>query len=152
MTSGGFVVNAGKKITFGIHGGCKHGEFWGHLNVVDHATGYHINSTLITGYLVPTGAPLHTREICGLATTNKSTDPSTIGFRVRLIDNGEPGKFDLLGLRLQDVNGPGSGYHISTRLLSDIKPGGGNIQLHDPNPSTDEPASPAQCWGIASPD
>jgi SdrD B-like protein len=147
VTSGGFVIgDSGKKITFGIHGGCKHGEFWGHLNVVDHATGYHINSTDITAYLVPTGAPPFTREICGLATTNNPSDPSSVMFRVRLIDNGEPGSSDKLGIRLS------TGYHVSTRLLSALKPGGGNIQLHDPNPSTDETPATLNCWGVASPD
>jgi hypothetical protein len=151
LTSGGFVVSdAGKKVTFGIHGGCKNGEFWGHLNVVDHATGYHINSTEITGYLVPSGSPnpYVTREICGLATTNNPADPSSVPFRVRLTDNGEPGSLDLFGIRL----GTG-GYHISSRLLSALKPGGGNIQLHDPNPSTTlATGTSPECWGVPSPD
>jgi hypothetical protein len=143
-TSGGFVIgDEGKKVTFGIHGGCKHGEFWGHLNVVDHATGSHINSTDITAYIVPDGATSNTREICGIASTNKSTDPSTIMFRVRLMDNGEPGSSDRWGIRTS------TGYHVSTRLLSDIKPGGGNIQLHDGNPSTDEAPATFNCFGLA---
>ena len=148
MTSGGFVINdAGKKVTFGIHGGCKNGEFWGHLNVLDHATGYHISSTDVTAYIVPTNGTQYTREICGLATTNNPSDPSSVFFRVRLIDNGEPGRLDLFGIRLS------TGYHVTTRLLSDLKPGGGNIQLHDQNPSTTiAPGVSAQCWGVLSPD
>src|SRR5262245_49564058 len=35
-TSGGFVIgDTGKKVTFGAHGGCKHGDFWGQINVLD---------------------------------------------------------------------------------------------------------------------
>ena len=149
LTSGGFVVtDAGKKVTFGIHGGCKNGEFWGHLNVLDHATGYHISSTDVTAYIVPTNSGnQYTREICGLATTNSPSDPSSVSFRVRLIDNGEPGRLDLFGIRLS------TSYHVSTRLLSDLKPGGGNIQLHDQNPSTTiGPGVSPQCWGVLSPD
>jgi hypothetical protein len=148
LTSGGFVINdAGKKVTFGIHGGCKNGEFWGHLNVLDHATGYHISSTDVTAYIVPNSSNQYAREICGLATTNNPLDPSPVNFRVRLIDNGEPGKLDLFGIRLS------TGYHVTTRLLSDLKPGGGNIQLHDQNPSTTiAPGVSAQCWGVLSPD
>ena len=148
LTSGGFVINdAGKKVTFGIHGGCKNGEFWGHLNVLDHATGYHISSTDVTAYIVPTNGTQYTREICGLATTNSPADPASVFFRVRLIDNGEPGRLDLFGIRLS------TGYHVTTRLLSDLKPGGGNIQLHDQNPSTTiAPGVSAQCWGVLSPD
>src|SRR5262245_35517856 len=45
VTSGGFVyADSGKKANFGAHGGCKNGEFWGHVNFVDHTTGYHVNS------------------------------------------------------------------------------------------------------------
>jgi hypothetical protein len=146
VTSGGFVMDdAGKKVSFGIHGGCKNGEFWGHVNILEHATGYHINGEEITGYLVPDGAPANTREICGLATTNRS-EPQPVKFRIRLIDNGEPGSADLFGVRLS------SGYHVSTRLLSALKPGGGNIELHDPNPSTIAPITPSSCGDLAPPD
>jgi hypothetical protein len=53
-------------------------------------------------------------------------------------DNGEPGGRDRFGVRLS------TGYHLSTRELGPQgrKGGGGNIQLHKPNPSTTGP-SPA---------
>ena len=54
VTSGGFVISdTGKELNFGAHGGCKLDGFWGHLNYVDHDTGYHVDSLDITGYLTP---------------------------------------------------------------------------------------------------
>lgn len=148
VTSGGFVIkDNGKEANFGSHGGCKHDGFWGHLNYVDHATGYHVDSLEITGYL--TEDPLsHTRDICGTATTN-AAETQPVHFRVRLIDNGEPGVADLFGIRLSN------GYVVETRLLGRGLQGGGNIQLHEPNPSTSGPdPSPNEdtmCNGVAAP-
>ncbi|MDO8476829.1 MAG: post-COAP-1 domain-containing protein [Candidatus Rokubacteria bacterium] len=128
VTSGGFVVtDSNVMANFGVHGGCKKGNFWGHVNYVDHGTGYHVDSIQITGYVDPS-PPSNTRDICGVATTNVSEPP--VRFRVRLIDNGEPGTNDGFGIRLSNA------YHVATRLLGGGGPGGGNIDLHDPNPST----------------
>src|SRR3954471_1559914 len=52
VTAGGFVFkDDGAAANFGAHGGCKNGDFWGNVNYVDHATGFHLDSTRITGYL-----------------------------------------------------------------------------------------------------
>ena len=53
-------------------------------------------------------------------------------------DNGEPGGSDRFGLRLSN------GYWLSARELGPPGPngGGGNIQLHKPNPSTTGPTPP----------
>lgn len=147
VTSGGSVItDSGAKASFGAHGGCKNGEFWGHLNFVDHATGYHINSYETTGYLTPAQGS-NIRDVCGLATTNAAEGP--VWFRVRLVDNGEPGTADEFALRLSN------GYHVTLRLLSGLRPGGGNVQLHSPNPSTVGPASPpdefTMCGGVPEP-
>jgi hypothetical protein len=132
VTSGGFVLNDnGKKVTFGAHGGCKHGDFWGQLNLVDHDTGLSVNSLEIRGYLSSPASP-NIREICGTATTNQGGN-QPVEFRVRLVDNGEPGVADQFGIQLA------SGYHVSTRLLNNGQNGGGNVQLHEPNPSTTGP-------------
>jgi hypothetical protein len=49
-------------------------------------------------------------------------------------DNGKPGGADRFGLRLSN------GYVLATRELGPPGPtGGGNIQLHKPNPSTTPP-------------
>jgi hypothetical protein len=141
ITGGGFVfTDSGPQANFGSHGGCKNGEFWGHVNFVDHggfagAVPYHVDSTQITGYLeddttVPTG-----RDICGLARTNANAG-ETVSFRVHMEDNGEPGVNDKFGIRLSN------GYLLTSRLLGNGGPGGGNIQLHKPNPSTTGPNPP----------
>jgi len=132
-------------VNFGAHGGCKNGDFWGHINVVDHGTGLHFDSTDITGYIIDTSLP-NARDICGTGVTNTG---ETVTFRVRLIDNGEPGTSDEFGIRLSD------GYLVSTRLLADGGPGGGNVQLHKPNNSTKgprpAPTEAEMCGTLTSP-
>lgn len=148
LTSGGFVLtDLGKETNFGAHGGCKNGGFWGHLNFVDHGSGYHIDSLEVTGYLTPTPGS-NIRDICGVATTN-AAEGQPVWFRVRLVDNGEPGIADTFGIRLS------TGYVVTSRLLGRSGPRGGNVQLHDPNPSTvgptPSPDEQAMCAGIAAP-
>jgi hypothetical protein len=148
ITSGGFVfTDAGAMANFGAHGGCKNGAFWGHVNYVDHASGgnYHVDSTEITGYMFDPAYP-NARDICGWARTNRD---EVVRFRVRLIDNGEPGRNDMFGIRLSN------GYWVTTRLLGAGGPGGGNVQLHAPNPSTIAPFPPPDeytaCGGLENP-
>jgi hypothetical protein len=151
ITGGGFVfTNDAEKANFGAHGGCKNGAFWGHVNYVDHGTfmgvtPYHVNSTEITGYILDDVAPTG-REICGFARTNAG---ESVRFRVRMEDNGEPGREDRFGIHLSN------GYLVTTRVLADGGPGGGNIQLHKPNPSTTgpnpQPTEAQMCGGLASP-
>lgn len=133
-TSGGFVVNpaTGKKANFGVHGGCKNGDFWGHLNFVDHANGYHVNSVEVTAYLAPLGVTSPVRDVCGIAQTNNPADPEFIYFRARLVDNGEPGGLDQFALKLGGTTVP---YEVPLLTLGTARPGG-NVQLHSPNPST----------------
>jgi hypothetical protein len=139
VTGGGFVFkDTGASANHGSHGGCKHGAFWGHVNYVDHGgflgeTPYHVRSTEITGYLFDPLVP-NARDICGFARTNAGE--MGIRFRVRMVDNGEPGILDLYGIRLSN------GYHVSTRPIGDGGPGGGNLQLHKPNPSSTAPDPP----------
>jgi len=148
-TSGGFVLtDGGREANFGAHGGCKSDGFWGHVNYVDHTTGYHVDSVAITGYLTPLQGS-NIRDICGLATTNNPSDPQPVMFRIRLIDNGEPGVADQFGIRLS------TGYVVTTRLLNAGSGGGGNIQLHGPNPSTvgpnPSPSESAMCGVVTAP-
>jgi hypothetical protein len=144
-TSGGYVISdSGMKANFGAHGGCKNGAFWGHLNFVDHSTGYHVNSVEVTAYLAPFGEAAPVRDICGVASTNNPDDPEYVYFRARLMDNGEPGGLDQFGLKLD------TGYLVSTRELGTAKPGAGNVHLHDYNPSTILPPvdQAAACGGL----
>ena len=153
ITGGGWVINdTGEHTNFGAHGGCKNGAFWGHVNVVDHSYNppAHLKSTRITGYLMDPAFP-NARDICGEGVVDGGAGSFTTRFRVRLEDNGEPGGLDRFGLRLSN------GFHLSTRELGPAGEtgGGGNIQLHKPNPSTTGP-SPApteaeMCPGTIAP-
>ncbi len=152
VTGGGFVFrDDGARVNFGAHGGCKNGDFWGHVNFVDHggfagSTPYHVDSTEITGYLIDPAFP-NARDVCGFARTSAG---ETLRFRVRMEDNGEPGRYDRFGIRLSN------GYLVLARSLGADGAGGGNIQLHKPNPSTTGPApSPSEyemCGDLTTPE
>jgi len=140
VTGGGFIfTDSGARATFGAHGGCKkngpNAPFWGHLNYLDHGgvmgvIPYHVHSFEITGYLVDTPFP-RARDICGFAQTNAG---ERLRFRIRMEDNGEPGDNDRFGIRLEN------GYLVTARSLGGtVMPGGGNVQIHRPNPSTPAP-------------
>lgn len=140
ITGGGWIIgDSAQFINFGAHGGCKHGAFWGHVNVLDHGFNPpgHLKSTEITGYLWDPAFP-NARDICGIGEVTVNDSRFTVRFRVRMEDNGEPGGLDRFGVRLSN------GYNQSTRELGPPGPrgGGGNIQLHKPNRSTTGP-SPA---------
>ena len=134
ITSGGFVFkDNGQRANFGAHGGCKHGEFWGHVNYVDHENQFHLNSTRITGYLFDPDSP-NSRDICGWGRINDQEQE--VMFRVRLTDNGEPGKNDTFGITVDNWYTSGERfYHVSSRRLASGGPGGGNVQLHRGNNS-----------------
>jgi len=151
MTGGGWIIHSGAKGTFGVGGGCKHGsgvttpEYWGHLEYHDHGTGLNVHWTSITAYFPEgdtttdpkTHQPLGTRFICGEARTNQFGD---VHFVVRARDAGEPGVNDEFDLQLRDSSGaivystPDDGTF--PHKLGGGAGGGGNIQLHKPNPST----------------
>ena len=135
VTSGGFVFKDNSfRANFGADGGCKNGEFWGKVNYVDHETGYHLNSTRITGYLWDPAEP-NARDICGWARVNDSSYEEQ--FRVRVVDNGEPGRNDMFGIIVDNTHSKGDRFYlVTTRSLADNKNGGGNVQLHKSNPST----------------
>ena len=78
-------------------------------------------------------------------------------FRVRLVDNGEPGRKDQFGIVIDNWYSSGERfYKVTTRTLKN--PGGGNVQLHDGNPSntiSPELASLQEwqmCGDLATPD
>ncbi len=141
-TGGGFVITPlGAHANFGIVGGCKPDRFFGHVNFVNHDTtgmfaGLHLSSDQITAYVQPdpVSHPAY-RDICGTADTNLF---GTVKFRVRTVDNAEPGiGKDKFGIKFCNTmacstdpafmqNGQ---TFLSTRLLA-----GGNIQLHKPAP------------------
>lgn len=142
ITGGGWVMgDFGAKANFGAHGGCKHGAFWGHVNVLEHSTEppMHLRSTKITGYLMDP-AVANARDICGEGVFRDGAGNShNVTFRVRMVDKGEPGGDDRFGVVLR--NDSGLFLILTTRELGPPGPtgGGGNIQLHKPNRSTTAP-------------
>jgi hypothetical protein len=155
LTGGGFINTTASgqhppaKANFGVGGGCKDGSpTWGHLEYIDHGTGLNVHWQTITAYLAEgdglgdtstdpkTNQPTGTRLICGTARTNQLGD---VDFMVRAKDTGEPGVNDQFDIRLArngaivytTENEPAAPHE-----LNDSNGGGGNIQLHKPNPST----------------
>ena len=134
-TGGGYVINdAGAHANFGLVAGCKHHEFYGHVNFIDHNFELHVSSLTITGYTEIHGGT-NRRDICGVAETNLYGE---VGYHVVVVDNGEPGTEDRFGISLSN------GYMLTTRQLT-----GGNVQLHKPNASNTPPATFTECNSIA---
>jgi hypothetical protein len=163
VTGGGFILlpsdSGSVHGNFGVAGGCKNGSgtgsppipYWGHLNYLDHGstlkpptapTPFHVHWTSITAYIMEdtegsTKDPKRTgtRDICGTATTNDPTHQSVF-FHVIVRDNGEPGVNDTFSISLKDAVTMSIFYATGEQQLGGGGPGGGNIQLHKPNPST----------------
>jgi hypothetical protein len=127
LTGGGWIVGpSGAKATFGVSGGIRRGEFWGHLTYIDHGTGLSVKSTRVTNYIPNPSVPdcrtiSYDVEINGL--------PGTAV--VDAWDKGEPGRDDFFAIRLS------TGYRASGTLGGD-GPGGGNLQLHKCPPGWDK--------------
>ena len=157
LTGGGFIINPtspnGAKANFGVGGGCsKDGTpTWGHLEYIDHGTGLNVHWTSITAYKEwdtsssPKGRPTGARLICGTARTNLPSPNDNVNFVVLARDAGEPGVNDQFDIRVRNQAGM-IVYDTTTQcfphFLGSTRPcapgdgGGGNIQLHKPNPST----------------
>jgi len=117
VTGGGWITGtpSGAKGNFGVAGGIKNGQFWGHLTFIDHGSnGPKVKGTGVTGY-ENLGGTL--RRIRGTAEVNGQ---GGFTYEVEVDDKGEPGRDDTFTLRLSN------GYFASGRL------DGGNIQLHKP--------------------
>ena len=142
LTGGGFIFNNGAKANFGVGGGCKHGEpTWGHLEYHDHGTGLNVHWTNVTAYIEEIseyddkGRLAGSRYICGTARTNQFGD---VDYVVRARDRGEPGTGDEFDIRLKKagVIVYSTEFNGFPHQLGGGTGGGGNIQLHKPNPST----------------
>lgn len=120
LTGGGWIVGtpSGDKASFGVSGGIRRGEFWGHLNYIDHGTGMKVKSTAVTGFEVSPRDP-DSRIIRYNVTINGIAGTAI----VEAWDRGEPGRDDFFSIRLS------TGYSASGTLGGD-RPGGGNLQLH----------------------
>ncbi len=162
LTGGGWIVYLSNKGTFGVGGGCKNGSgtngipYWGHLEYHDHGIGLNVHGTSITDYIIfpddgtngtdpKTGQPIGTRYICGTARTNLPSPNDNVNFVVRARDAGEPGVYDQFDIRVKNQLGApvydttsncAPHYLGSSNCQMPGNGGGGNIQLHKPNPST----------------
>ena len=141
-TGGGFIVrDSGDKANFGVAGSCKNNFSWGHLEYVDHSytPPLNVHFTSITAYGGPGCSPngpsdSTTRCICGTATSNMFGD---VEFGVVVDDVGEPGVNDVFKIRLTQGGQPVyTTESDSDHTLDGSGPGGGNIQLHKPDPSS----------------
>ena len=153
LTGGGYIFTTASnthplsKNNFAIGGGCKHGSpTWGHLEYHDHATGLNVHWIEITAYKMEgedtgtdpkTKQPIGTRLVCGTARTNNA-DWGNVDFVVRARDAGEPGVDDEFDIRLAKDGRIvyTTEYDPGPHKLGGGDGGGGNIQLHKPNPST----------------
>ena len=116
ITGGGYIIApSGSKGTFGVTGGIKNSDFWGHLTYIDHGTNLRVKGTGVTDYVV-TGPT--SRRIEGTCEINGA--PGT--YMVDVADNGEPGRTDDFKITLS------TGYIAAGKLA------GGNIQLHTCKP------------------
>ncbi len=120
VTGGGWITGTptGAKGTFGMSGGIRRGAFWGHLTYIDHGMGMKVESQAVTGFETDPANPL-ARIISYAVTVNGVSGTA----RLRVVDNGEPGRNDIFDLTLS------TGYHAAGDL-GGSRPGGGNIQLH----------------------
>lgn len=119
LTGGGWILAPdGAKGTFAVSGGIRFGQFWGHLNYIDHGTGMHVKSTDVTGF-----ATDPSDSDCRDITYNVTIDGVPGTAFVVACDNGEPGRNDTFNITLSN------GY-TAGGSLGGAGPGGGNIQLH----------------------
>jgi hypothetical protein len=120
ITGGGWITGtpSGAKGTFGMSGGIRRGEFWGHLTFQDHGTGMKVKSTAVTNFQDDL-SDFNGRIITYAVTIDGAPGTATL----RVVDNGEPGRNDIFDLSLSN------GYRASGDL-GGARPGGGNIQLH----------------------
>jgi len=114
VTGGGWITGTptGIPANFGVAGGIRNFDFWGHLTLIDHGSGMHVKGTDVTNYIV---VDQTTRRIEGTARVNGSAG---FTYEVEVSDEGEPGTSDTFSITLSN------GYSASGVLA------GGNIQLH----------------------
>src|SRR5207247_9536621 len=115
VTGGGWITGTpfGARANFGVGGGTKQGQSWGHLTYIDHGpNGPQVKGTGVTAYQVIEGTT--TRHIEGTAQID-GQDGFT--YTVDVADNGEPGRNDTFTIMLSN------GYKATGTLAS------GNIPL-----------------------
>jgi len=141
LTGGGFIVGRGTsslaqgaKANFGVGGGLKHGDPWGHLEYNGRgAKPIQVHGTGVTEYGVPTwSTSAYSRMIKGTAEVDGIDGYS---YSVVVTDKAEPGAgIDEFSIYVFDRDGRevySAGFGDGDGALA-----GGNIQLHNSNSST----------------
>lgn len=167
LTGGGFIITTAggthpaDRGNFGVGGGVRNGDWWGHLNYIDHSSGLHVHGTSVTAYFrspddpadsadLQTGQPHGYRHICGTARTDNPDFPEVF-YHVLVADNSEPGVNDIFIIRVTEQTGPGVFTEVyfarddQNNTLGGTGPGGGNINLHRHNPSNIAPGTAPVC-------
>lgn len=126
LTGGGWITTpTGAKASFAVSGGIKQGQFWGHLEYIDHGTGMHVVSHDVTSFNIDTND-----QACADITYDVTIDGNPGTAYVVACDNddtgngeSEQGPKDTFSIVLSN------GY-MASGSLGDSQPGGGTIQLH----------------------
>ncbi|TLZ78317.1 MAG: hypothetical protein E6K08_01140 [Methanobacteriota archaeon] len=140
MTGGGFFfVQAGdgtcpgSRVNFGFNAGPRPGNptLKGHLNLIDHGCGFHIEGLTVDDYFRSTNTdPDHCRDWNGAAKFNGAPG---YHYFVTACDYGEPGRHDRFGITVVDQFNNGVYFadnrNGETMAQEGVLPGG-NIQLH----------------------
>jgi hypothetical protein len=116
VTGGGWIVPpSGSKANFAVAGGLKNGQFWGHLQYIDHGKGMKVKGTALTAYQIVDETLRHIEGNCEIDGVSGYT------YVIDVADQGEPGRgADVFSIKLSN------GYGASDKLA------GGNIQIHTP--------------------
>ncbi|HEV2437919.1 MAG TPA: choice-of-anchor P family protein [Verrucomicrobiae bacterium] len=125
LTGCGWITGtpSGAKGTFGVSGGIRFGQFWGHLNYIDHGTGMHVISQDVSAFTIDPND-----SDCADITYDVTIDGNPGTAYVVACDNddtgnGEQGTKDTFSITLSN------GYSASGDL-GNSQPGGGTIQMH----------------------
>jgi hypothetical protein len=136
VTGGGWIVPAENQYAnFGAGGGIHQGELWGYLTYVDHSSSppMVVSAQEVTGYCQidcsPTGSECR-RISYANANIRIGNEVSVCDVQVEVCDSGEPGVADTFNICIQCI-----GYCAGGILGGDDKPSGGNVQLHQPDPT-----------------
>ena len=126
LTGGGWIIATnGAQASFAVSGGIRDGQFWGHLEYIDHGTGMHVVSHNVTSFNVDTND-----MSCADIIYDVDIDGTPGMAYVVACDNddtgngeSEQGPKDTFSIVLSN------GYMASGPLGSS-QPGGGTIQIH----------------------
>lgn len=143
VTSGGWITpTADTFANFGAGGGIHQGELWGYLTFVDHSTSPPtlVSAQEVTAYCqiaCVTNNGCEGRRITYTNATIRSGNTVCEGVTVmvEVVDCGEPGVADTFAICIPESGEGCLSGCFGGVLGGDDTPSGGNIQLHQPDPT-----------------